>query len=116
VSILFSTCVEPCTIQFSFLFALNILTSYNQGASRYYSPNYRDGFALECKAIKYVRETLGLKNVIVMIPFCRTLTEADRVIEVMAEEGLVRGPDFHIYVMCEIPSNVILAGKNTLQT
>ena len=50
-----------------------------RGASRYYSPKYRDGFALECKAIKYVRETLGLKNVIVMIPFCRTLSEADKV-------------------------------------
>lgn len=80
-----------------------------RGASRYYSPKYRDGFALECKAIRYIRETLGLRNVIVMIPFCRTLEEADKVLEVMAEEGLVRSKDFQVYVMCEIPSNVILA-------
>ena len=80
-----------------------------RGASRYYNPRYRDGFKLECKAIRMVRETMGLTNLICMIPFCRTLTEADRVIETMAEEGLVRGPDFQIYVMCEIPSNVILA-------
>ena len=58
-----------------------------------------------------VRETMGLTNLICMIPFCRTLTEADKVIETMAEEGLVRGPDFQIYVMCEIPSNVILASE-----
>jgi pyruvate,water dikinase len=80
-----------------------------RGASRYYSPRYMDGFKLECKAIKYIREVLGLDNVTVMIPFCRTLTEADRVIEVMASEGLKRSKDFEIYVMCEIPSNVILA-------
>lgn len=58
-----------------------------------------------------VREQMGLTNLICMIPFCRTLTEADKVIETMAEEGLVRGPDFQIYVMCEIPSNVILASE-----
>lgn len=80
-----------------------------RGASRYYSPRYRDGFALECKAIKYIRETMGLKNVTVMIPFCRTLTEADKVLEVMAGEGLHRSKDFKVFVMCEIPSNVILA-------
>lgn len=80
-----------------------------RGASRYYSPSYRDGFSLECKAIKFIREKLGLTNVTVMIPFCRTLKEADRVLEVMAEEGLVRSKDFKVYVMCEIPSNVILA-------
>lgn len=80
-----------------------------RGASRYYSPKYRDGFALECKAIKYIREKLGLRNVTVMIPFCRTLKEADKVLEVMEEEGLVRSNDFQVYVMCEIPSNVILA-------
>lgn len=80
-----------------------------RGASRYYSPNYRDGFALECKAIRYIRETLGLRNITVMIPFCRTLKEADKVLEVMAVEGLVRSDDFQVYVMCEIPSNVILA-------
>jgi len=80
-----------------------------RGASRYYSPMYRDGFALECKAIKYIREKLGLRNVTVMIPFCRTLEEADKVLKVMAEEGLERSDDFKVYVMCEIPSNIILA-------
>ncbi len=83
-----------------------------RGASRYYSDRYRAGFALECAAIKRVRETIGLDNVIVMIPFCRTLREADRVLEVLAENGLVRGQrGLEIYVMVEIPSNVILAEK-----
>lgn len=83
-----------------------------RGTSRYYSDDYRDGFALECRAIRYVRERIGLKNVIVMIPFCRTLEEADRVLEVMADNGLVRGEDdLEVYVMAEIPSNVILAEK-----
>ncbi|MEL6919485.1 MAG: phosphoenolpyruvate synthase [Pseudomonadota bacterium] len=81
-----------------------------RGASRYYSPAYREGFALECKAIKMLREELGFTNVVVMIPFCRTLAEADLVQEVMAENGLKRGDNgLEIYVMCEIPSNVILA-------
>jgi pyruvate,water dikinase len=81
-----------------------------RGASRYYSPRYRDGFALECRAIVRLRDTLGFKNVIPMIPFCRSLDEADRVLAVMAENGLKRGDDgLAIYVMCEIPSNVILA-------
>lgn len=80
-----------------------------RGACRYYSPRYQDGFALECKAIKYIREVLGLKNVIVMIPFCRTLSEADRVLEVMEKNGLRRSDDFKVFVMCEVPSNVILA-------
>ncbi len=81
-----------------------------RGASRYYSDRYRAGFALECAAIRRVREAIGLTNVIVMIPFCRTLTEADRVLEVMAEEGLKRGEQgLEVYVMVEIPSNVILA-------
>ena len=80
-----------------------------RGASRYYSPRYEDGFALECKAIKYIREVLGLNNVTVMIPFCRTLSEADRVLAVMAKNGLHRSEDFKVFVMCEIPSNVILA-------
>lgn len=81
-----------------------------RGASRYYSPRYREGFALECRAIRRLRETLGLRNVVVMIPFCRTIREACRVLEVMAENGLVRGQDgLEIYVMCEVPSNVILA-------
>lgn len=78
-----------------------------RGASRYYNPRYREGFALECAAIRRVRE-MGFTNVLVMIPFCRTLDEADKVIQVMAEEGLKKG-EIEIYVMCEIPSNVILA-------
>lgn len=81
-----------------------------RGASRYYSDRYRDGFALECRAIRAVREEIGLANVIVMVPFCRTPQEADRVLDVMAEHGLKRGENgLQVYVMCEIPSNVILA-------
>jgi pyruvate,water dikinase len=81
-----------------------------RGASRYYDQRYRDGFALECKALKRARETLGFSNIVVMIPFCRTPAEADRVLEVMAEEGLKRGDaGLQVYMMCEIPSNVILA-------
>ncbi|MGB6440547.1 MAG: phosphoenolpyruvate synthase [Methyloceanibacter sp.] len=81
-----------------------------RGASRYYSPEYRDGFALECRAIRRLREEMGLTNVVVMIPFCRTPDEAGRVLEVMAENGLARGQNgLEVYVMCEIPSNVILA-------
>jgi len=81
-----------------------------RGASRYYSPKYRDGFALECRAIERLRRTLGFTNVVVMIPFCRSTTEADKVLGVMSENGLKRGIDgLQVYVMCEIPSNVILA-------
>lgn len=81
-----------------------------RGASRYYSPRYRDGFALECRAICRLRDEMGFRNVIVMIPFCRSTKEADRVLEVMAENGIRRGEaGLEIYVMCEIPSNVILA-------
>ncbi len=81
-----------------------------RGASRYYSPRYREGFALECRAIRRLRQAMGFKNVIVMIPFCRSVTEADRVLEVMAENGLRRGEGgLEVYVMCEIPSNVVLA-------
>ena len=81
-----------------------------RGASRYYSPRYRDGFALECRAIRRLREEMGFRNVIVMIPFCRSTKEADRVLAVMAENGLKRGEGgLQVYVMCEIPSNVILA-------
>ena len=81
-----------------------------RGASRYYSTEYREGFALECRAVKMLREELGFDNVIVMIPFCRTPAEADRVLGVMAENGLVRGTQgLQVYVMCEIPSNVLLA-------
>ena len=81
-----------------------------RGASRYYSELYREGFALECRALKRVREELGFGNVVVMVPFCRTPAEADRVLAVMAENGLRRGErGLQVYVMCEIPSNVILA-------
>lgn len=81
-----------------------------RGAARYYSGDYREGFALECKAIKRAREVLGFENIIVMIPFCRTLEEADRVLEVMAENGLKRGENgLQAYVMAELPSNIVLA-------
>jgi pyruvate,water dikinase len=81
-----------------------------RGASRYYSPRYREGFALECRAIHRLRDQMGFANVIVMIPFCRSTKEADRVLAVMADNGLKRGEnDLKVYVMCEIPSNVILA-------
>ncbi|HXV28929.1 MAG TPA: phosphoenolpyruvate synthase [Sinorhizobium sp.] len=81
-----------------------------RGASRYYSPKYRDGFALECRAIRRLRQTMGFRNVIIMIPFCRSVKEAEKVLEVMAENGLKRGADgLQVYVMCEIPSNVVLA-------
>ncbi|MGA9521828.1 MAG: phosphoenolpyruvate synthase [Myxococcaceae bacterium] len=81
-----------------------------RGASRYYHEGYREGFALECQAIRRARERIGLENLIVMIPFCRTLGEADRVLEVMGENGLRRGEHgLKVYMMCEIPSNVILA-------
>ncbi|PXA65533.1 phosphoenolpyruvate synthase [Arthrobacter psychrochitiniphilus] len=83
-----------------------------RGASRYYDPHYRAGFDLECRAILRLRNQCGFMNVIVMVPFCRTLAEADRVLAVMAENGLVRGQDgLKVYMMCEIPSNVILAPK-----
>lgn len=81
-----------------------------RGASRYYSPRYQDGFVLECRALARLRQTLGFSNVAVMIPFCRTLEEADRVLDVMAAHGLRRGEnDLRVLMMCEIPSNVILA-------
>jgi pyruvate,water dikinase len=83
-----------------------------RGAARYYSPRYRDGFALECRAIERLRGRMGFRNVIVMIPFCRSIGEADRVLEVMAENALKRGVDgLKVFVMCEIPSNVILAAE-----
>jgi pyruvate, water dikinase len=81
-----------------------------RGASRYYNPRYEEGFALECAAIRRVREKMGLSNVIIMIPFCRTLEEADRVLKVLSKNGLHRGrKGLKVYVMAEIPSNVILA-------
>ncbi|MDP1570571.1 MAG: phosphoenolpyruvate synthase [Vicinamibacterales bacterium] len=81
-----------------------------RGASRYYDDRYRDGFALECRAMRKVREDMGLENVKLMIPFCRTVDEGRRVITELARHGLVRGErGLEIYVMCEIPSNVVLA-------
>ena len=80
-----------------------------RGASRYYDDKYRDGFALECKAMKKVRNEMGLTNVKPMIPFCRTVEEGKRVIEVMRDNGIVQGENgLEIYMMVEIPSNVIL--------
>ena len=81
-----------------------------RGASRYYDRRYQAGFALECQAVKKVRDEMGLKNLKVMVPFCRTVEEGRRVQEEMAKHGLRRGEDgLEVYVMCEIPSNVILA-------
>ncbi len=83
-----------------------------RGASRYYDERYRDGFILECKALKRVREEMCFTNVIVMVPFCRTLAEADKVLAVMADNGLNRGEaGLQVYMMCDVPSNVILADK-----
>jgi len=83
-----------------------------RGASRYYSEAYREGFALECRAVRRVREIMGLSNVVVMIPFCRTLEEADRVLKVLGENDLARGArGLQVYVMAEIPSNITLADK-----
>ena len=83
-----------------------------RGASRYYHEDYRQGFGLECRALRRVRDEMGLTNTVVMIPFCRTPAEADRVLAVMAEHGLVRGRNgLEVYVMVEIPSNVLLAGE-----
>jgi pyruvate, water dikinase len=83
-----------------------------RGASRYYNPRYKEGFALECAALKRVREVMGLTNVIVMIPFCRTLEEADKVLKVMEEFGLKRDEnDLKIYMMAEIPSNILLVDE-----
>ena len=82
-----------------------------RGASRYYDPTYTDAFRLELKAVKKVREEFGLKNLNCMIPFCRTVDEARKVTSIMKEEGLERGPDFKLFLMAEIPANIILADK-----
>ncbi len=83
-----------------------------RGASRYYSPDYREAFALECDAIKKVRNEMGLVNVRVMIPFCRTVEEGKKVLAEMAKNGLKKGQNsLEVYAMCEIPSNVILADE-----
>ena len=83
-----------------------------RGASRYYDPRYAAGFALECEALARVRGRMGLKNVKVMIPFCRTVEEGRKVIEVMARNGLQQAKDgLEVYMMCEIPANVVLADE-----
>ncbi|MEX2147536.1 MAG: phosphoenolpyruvate synthase [Candidatus Rokuibacteriota bacterium] len=83
-----------------------------RGASRYAHPRYREAFALECRAMRRVREDMGLTNLKLMVPFCRTPEEGRRVVALMAEHGLRRGEHgLEIYVMCEIPSNVILASE-----
>ncbi|MCD6410649.1 phosphoenolpyruvate synthase [bacterium] len=83
-----------------------------RGASRYYDPRFASAFGMECQAIKRVRDVFGLKNVSVMIPFCRTPEEGQGVIDLITKYGLKRGKDgVKIYVMCEIPSNVILADE-----
>jgi pyruvate,water dikinase len=83
-----------------------------RGASRYYNERYRDGFKLECEAMKVVRNEMGFDNVKLMIPFCRTVEEGKKVIQLMKDYGLIQGENkLEIYVMCEIPSNVILADQ-----
>ena len=84
-----------------------------RGASRYYDPKFKEAFSLECKAMKIVREDMGLTNMIPMVPFCRTPEEGKKVVEVMKEYGLDREKDkkLKIYVMCEIPSNILLADE-----
>lgn len=83
-----------------------------RGASRYYDPNYAEAYGLECIALKRVRDDMGLTNVIPMIPFCRTPDEGRKVLETMESYGLKRGENgLQVYVMCEIPSNVILADQ-----
>jgi pyruvate, water dikinase len=83
-----------------------------RGASRYYDERYKAGFALECRALAKVRKEMGFANVLVMVPFCRTPEEADRVLAVMAENGLERGAGgLQVYMMCEVPSNVILVDE-----
>jgi pyruvate,water dikinase len=83
-----------------------------RGASRYYNEKYREGFALECKAMKRVREIMGLTNIIIMIPFCRKVEEAEKVLAEMEKNGLKRGDKgLQVYVMCEIPSNVVLVDE-----
>ncbi len=83
-----------------------------RGACRYYDPDYREGFGLECRAIRQAREEIGLDNIVMMIPFCRTPEEADRVLETLAGHGLVRGKaGLKVYVMAELPANVFLADE-----
>jgi pyruvate,water dikinase len=81
-----------------------------RGASRYYSKKYRPAFDLECEALRIVRDEMGLKNLKIMVPFCRTVEEGKKILQIMKENGLVRGKnELQVYMMCEIPANVILA-------
>lgn len=82
-----------------------------RGASRYYDPKYIEAFKLEIKAVRKVREEYGLKNLNVMIPFCRSVEECEKVTALMAQEGLTRGKDFKVWLMAEIPANIILADQ-----
>ena len=82
-----------------------------RGASRYYDPKYIEAFKLEIKAVRKVREEFGLKNLNVMIPFCRSVEECEKVTNLMAQEVLVRGKDFKVWLMAEIPANIILADQ-----
>lgn len=82
-----------------------------RGASRYYDPKYIEAFKLECQAVVKVREEFGLKNLNVMIPFCRNVEECEKVVKIMDECGLERGKDFKVWLMAEIPSNIILADQ-----
>lgn len=79
-----------------------------RGASRYHAPGFRDAFALECRALRRVRQGMGLANVIVMVPFCRTPREGEQVLAELARHGLVRGENgLQVWMMCELPANVI---------
>jgi len=82
-----------------------------RGASRYYDPKYIEAFKLEIQAVRKVREEFGYKNLNVMIPFCRKVDEMAKIVDLMAQEGLRRGPDFKVWLMAEIPSNIILADQ-----
>lgn len=82
-----------------------------RGASRYYDPKYIEAFKLECMAVRKVREEFGLKNLNVMIPFCRNVEECEKVVAIMSDCGLRRGKDFKVWLMAEIPSNIILADQ-----
>ena len=82
-----------------------------RGASRYYDPKYTEAFKLEIKAVRRVREEYGYRNLNVMIPFCRRVDEMEKIVNLMAQEGLHRGPDFKVWLMAEIPANIILADQ-----
>jgi pyruvate,water dikinase len=82
-----------------------------RGASRYYDPKYLEAFKLEVKAVKKCRDEFGMKNLYVMVPFCRRVDEMEKINRILEAEGLQRGPDFKVWLMAEIPSNCLLADK-----